>query len=265
MKNGVLVRRICDKSYSSFPNIIYITCLVYRIWEKKMSLRHVRQVIFTKNGAVNKYDSTSNCYHLIMGVFEIKPILEGLNLADIKKGERVLDIAFGTGWSLEKIIPYVGPYEKVHGIDFAKGMHRVTKEQLKRKHKECLATLVLGNVLSMPYKDEIFDVVFASFILDLQKVEDIQKLLNEIKRILNKNGRVVIIAMTKESKGLYKIARCFYDWFYPYWPTIFGYRASSRPIYVDKEIKKAGFAIFKEKLTHIPLFYFPIKIIIGKK
>jgi demethylmenaquinone methyltransferase/2-methoxy-6-polyprenyl-1,4-benzoquinol methylase len=230
-----------------------------------MGLRSVKQVIFTKNGAINKYDSTSDCYHLIMGVFEIKPILDGLNLADIKNGEIVLDVAFGTGWSLEKIIPYLGQHEIVHGIDFAKGMHRVAKERLIKKDIEDRVALVLGNVLSFPYKDETFDVVFASFILDLQKIEDIQKLLNEIKRILKNNGRVVIIAMTKEGKGLYKIARCFYDWFYSYWPPIFGYRASSRPIYVDKDVKKAGFDIVKEGLTHIPLFYFPIKIIIGKK
>ena len=230
-----------------------------------MSLQSVRQVIFTKNGAINKYNSTSDCYHLIMGVFEIKPILESLKLADIKKGEMVLDIAFGTGWSLEKIIPYLGSNEKIYGIDFSKCMHRVAKTRLRKKGMENRAALVLGNVLKSPYKDETFDVVFASFILDLQKIEDIQILLNEIKRILKKNGRAILIAMTKEGNGLHKIARCFYDWFYLYWPTIFGYRASSRPIYVNRDVKKAGFKIIKEKLTHIPLFYFPIKIVICKK
>ena len=82
--------------------------------------------------------------------------------------------------------------------------------------------------------------------------------------MLKPHGQVVIVAMTKEGKGLLKITRCFYDWFYPFWPTIFGYRPSSRPIFVVKEVKKAGFSIIKEKLTH-SFFYFPIKIVVGSK
>ena len=230
-----------------------------------MGLEKIREVIFQKNGAEKKYNLTSDYYHLIMGVFEIKPNTEALDIADIQQGEKVLDAAFGTGWMLEKIILLVGPKEKVYGIDFAPGMHRVTQERLKRENLENQVILIQGNTLSMPFKDESFDVVFASFLLDLQKIVDIQRLLYEIKRVLNPHGRVIIVAMTKEGKGLEKIARCFYDWFYPFWPTIFGYRASSRPIYVDEEIKKARFSIIKEKLTHIAVFHFPIKIVICTK
>ncbi|MEF8849076.1 MAG: hypothetical protein V5A68_08105 [Candidatus Thermoplasmatota archaeon] len=57
----------------------------------------------------------------------------------------------------------------------------------------------------------------------------------------------------------------FYDWFYPIWPVICGYRASSRPIRPTTELKKTGFKILNEKLTSIVLFNFPIKIIIAKK
>jgi len=67
----------------------------------------------------------------------------------------------------------------------------------------------------MPYKTNSFDVVFASFIIDLQKIENIQKLALEIKRVLKPGGRVAIVSMCKEGKGIKKITRCFYDWFYP--------------------------------------------------
>jgi demethylmenaquinone methyltransferase/2-methoxy-6-polyprenyl-1,4-benzoquinol methylase len=230
-----------------------------------MVLETVRDVIFPRGGSEKKYDSTSNCYHLIMGVFECKPNMYALELANIKEGEKVLDLAFGTGWVLEKIIPLVGENEYVYGIDFAPGMHRVTRQRLAKKHMESRVKLILENILSMPYKDNFFDVIFASFILDLQKNKDIPKLLAEIKRVLKPGGRVVIVAMTKEGKGLLKLARCFYDLFYPFWPTIYGYRASSRPIFVNSEIKKAGFSIKKEKLTHIVFFHFPIKIVVAKK
>lgn len=230
-----------------------------------MNLADVHEVIYTKEATEEKYNSASDYYHLIMGVFEIKPNKEALDLVDIKNGERVLDVAFGTGWVLEKIVRYVGPTEKIYAIDFSLDMHRVAKERLKKEKMEERIIFTRANALSMPYKDNFFDVVFASFIVDLQKIKDIQILLREIKRVLKPTGRAVIVAMTKEGKGLKKLARCFYDWFYSFWPTIFGYRASSRPIYVNKEIEKAGFIITKEKLSHIVFFNFPIKIVVCKK
>lgn len=231
---------------------------------RNMGLDCVKEVIFTKDGAQNKYDMTSRSYHLIMGVFEIKPNLEALNLVNIKKGEKVLDLAFGTGWVLEKIVPLVGLREKVYGIDFATNMHRVANERLKKKNMEKHVVLTEANVLSMPYKNCTFDVVYASFIIDVQKISDIQILLNEIKRILKPKGRAVFVAMTKEGEGLKKIARCFYDWFYNYWPTIFGYRASSRPIYLNKNLEEAGFKIIKEELTRVTFLPIPIKITLVK-
>jgi len=230
-----------------------------------MNLDQVRKVIYTKEGAEKKYDLTSHCYHLIMGVFEIKPNMEALKLTGIKKHEKILDAGFGTGWVIEKMIELINPTQKIHGIDFAKGMIQSTRDFLKKKQLDKRVILVKGNFLSLPYKNESFDIVFASFILDLQRIVDIHKLLQELKRVLKPNGRIVIVSMTKEGKGLLKIARCFYDWFYLFWPTIFGYRASSRPIYVNKEIKKAGLYIIKQKLTHIVFFHFPIKIIVAKK
>jgi demethylmenaquinone methyltransferase/2-methoxy-6-polyprenyl-1,4-benzoquinol methylase len=230
-----------------------------------MAFTKVHKVINSKKGVVQKYNSSSDCYHLIMGVFEIKPNLDALELVDIKPGEKVLDVAFGTGWVLEKIIQRVGLNKKVYGIDFATEMHRVAKQRLRKSKIEDRAVFTLANALDMPYENNSFDVVFASFILDLLKIEDMPKLLNEVKRVLKPNGRAVFVALTKEGEGLKKIARCLYDWFYPIWPTICGYRASSRPIYVNKEIEKADLKVIREKLSHIVFFNFPVKIVVCKK
>ena len=99
-----------------------------------MAFDKVHKVIFTKGGAKNKYDISSDCYHLIMGVFEIKPNLEALELGEIKPSEKILNLAFGTGWVLEKMIEKINPEKKIHGIDFAEGMHKVTLDRLKKKN-----------------------------------------------------------------------------------------------------------------------------------
>lgn len=213
-------------------------------------------------GAKKKYDVSSNFYHLIMGVWEIRPNNDAIELADIKEGEVILDAAFGTGWCLKRMIEKVG--DVVHGIDFSRGMCMVCRKNLEKENMEHLANIIQADVLSIPFKEKVFDVVFSSFLLDLLPTNQIQKALLEMKRVLKEDGRIVAVSLTKDGDGMKKVARYFYEWFYDRWPVIGGYRASSRPIYLEKEIEKAGFFITKRKLTCIPIFQFPVKIVVAK-
>ena len=228
-----------------------------------MDFKKVQNVIFPKTGDRKKYDDVSRGYHLIMGVFEIIPNLEAIKLADIRKGEKILDMAFGTGWVLERLISKVDG-GTVYGIDFSPKMHNVTWERLKKTGLEDKAALVLGNVLDMPYKENTFDVVFGSFILDLLKEKDMPVLLQEIRRVLKPDGRCVLTTMTKEGEGLLKAGRYLYEIVYPFWPTVLGYRPSSRPIYLSPLVEKNGFRITRRKITRTKMFPFPVEIVVGK-
>ena len=115
-----------------------------------MTLQHVRQVIFPKEGARKKYDLISGYYHRRIGVLEVKPNMEALNLINITKGLKILDLGFGTGWALEKILS-MGSIGEVYGIDFSREMHRVAQDRLKGKQLENRAILTQGDILSMPY------------------------------------------------------------------------------------------------------------------
>ena len=195
-----------------------------------------------------------------MGFLEIRPNLQAIEMADIKRGELVLDIGFGTGWCLERLIPYVGAATPVYGIDFSTGMREETLRNLKKKGLDGSVRLYMGNVKNMPFEDGKFDVLFASFLLDLMEDEDSAAALAEMKRILKPNGRLIVVSMTKNGNGVFKGARLLYEWMYHKWPTILGYRPSSRPIYVENNVKKAGFTIDKYILSYITGFLFPIGV-----
>ena len=113
----------------------------------------------------------------------------------------------------------------------------------------------------MPYEDGQFDVVFVSFVLDLLPKEDIPLALAEIKRVLKPGGRLIVVSMTKQGRGIYRAARWLYEWMYYKWPTIFGYRTSCRPIYIENDLLRAGFNIVRNKRTSISGFMFPIAIL----
>ena len=166
---------------------------------------------------------------------------------------------------LEKIITTVKPIHRVHGIDFSKKMHAITNQRLSRLNIQDKVELKLENVLNMPYDSESFDVIFAIHILDIMKINDIPRLLLQIRRVLKSNGRLVVVAMTKDGKFLIKIMRCFYEWLYQHWPETLGYRPSSRPIYIEDALREARFEIINSRMTYIWTLGFPLKIIVAKK
>ena len=233
--------------------------------EKRGNSDPVKKVINpyagTLDGPQKKYDLSSTFYHLIMGVWEIKPNLEALKMAEMHKGERVLDIAFGTGWCLQRIIPLVKP--PVFGVDFSEGMCNICCRNLTNAGLRDQAVMICSDASSMPFEDHRFDVVFSTFLLDLLPQDGIPKVLAEMQRVLAPHGRMVAMTMTKQGAGLLRVARHLYEWLYDYWPVVGGYRVSSRPIYLDQQVTRAGFTITKSKLTHIPLLFLPVRIVVA--
>lgn len=215
----------------------------------------------TAAGSQKKYDLSSSFYHFIMGVWEISPNLEALKMAELDKGDRVLDVAFGTGWCLERIIRQVEA--RVYGIDFSEGMCRTCRHNLEKARLRHRAALVRGDATALPFDDGCFDVVVSTFLLDLLPVDDIPVVLSEMRRVLAPSGRMVAMTLTKQGDGLLRAARRLYEWFYDYWPVIGGYRASSRPIHLEREVRQAGFAVAATRLTSIPLFFFPVAIVVA--
>lgn len=221
----------------------------------------VKNVTFSEKEAQAKFDRVAKFYYWIMGILEIKPNLQAIELARIKEGELALDVGFGTGWCLQRLIPLVGAGNVVYGLDFSTGMKEEALRDLKKKGLEKSVRLYTGNVKSMPFEDDKFDLIFVSFLLDLMKSEDIHKALHEIKRVLQPDGRLIVVSMTKNGRGIFRAARWAYEWMYHKWPTVLGYRTSCRPIYIENTLIKAGFEILKYRLTYITGFLFPIALI----
>ncbi len=225
----------------------------------------IKRITFDEDAARKKFDHVASYYFWIMGALEIKPNNIALNMAEIKKGEKVLDIGFGTGWVLERIVPLVGEQNMTYGLDYSEGMKKVALANLKKKNFDTSVELATANVKKMPYPDTSFDVIFVSFLLDLLPKEEISRALAEIKRVLKPDGRLIVVSMTKKGGGLYRAARWLYEWMYYKWPTILGYRTSCRPIYIENDVLRAGFKITEYRLTSIVGFFFPIAVIKAHK
>ncbi|WP_432505750.1 demethylmenaquinone methyltransferase [Kineococcus arenarius] len=100
---------------------------------------------------------------------------------DARPGERVLDLAAGTGTSSE---PFADRGVRVVPCDFSLGMVRTGK----RRRPDLPFTA--GDATRLPFADGAFDAVTISF--GLRNVVDVDGALREMSRVVRPGGRLVV-------------------------------------------------------------------------
>lgn len=130
-------------------------------------------------------------------------------------GERILDIAAGTGTSSAAL---ARSGARVIALDFSPGM----VEQGRERHPEL--EFVQGDAQQLPFGDDEFDAVTISF--GLRNVENPHQALSEMYRVLKPGGRVVVCEFSRPPIGL--IRRGYFAYLRRVMPVIAG-AASTNP------------------------------------
>lgn len=107
-----------------------------------------------------------------------------MDTAQIQPGQRVLDVACGTGILAREVASRTGPTGHVAGLDLSPGMLAVAKE---------LAPGVewrQGAAESLPFPDQSFDTVVSQF--GLMFFTDRRQALREMLRVMIPGGRLVV-------------------------------------------------------------------------
>lgn len=186
------------------------------------------------------YSTLSLFYSLAEGVFERGLRDRSLKLLSVKAGEVVLEIGFGTGYSLKEIASAVGEKGKAYGIDITPEMLKITGKRLNRAGLMERVALYEGDARKMPYEDNKFDAIYMASTLELFDTPDIPRILKEIKRVLKPGGRLGIASLTREGDEGSLFIR-IYEWLHRRSPKYI----SCRPIYLARSLKNAGFKIIK--------------------
>ena len=110
----------------------------------------------------------------------------------VRPGDRVLDACCGTG---DLALAARAAGAEVVGLDFSEPM----LERARRKGPEL--EWVRGDLLALPFGDASFDAATVGF--GVRNVEDLERGIAELARVLRPGGRLAILEITKP-RGLLK-------------------------------------------------------------
>jgi demethylmenaquinone methyltransferase / 2-methoxy-6-polyprenyl-1,4-benzoquinol methylase len=111
-----------------------------------------------------------------------------VDLAAVRPGDRVLDVATGTGDLAIAIAERVRPGGEVVGSDFSERM----LEHARRKAPGI--RFEWGNALALPYRDSEFDAATVGF--GARNFSDLDRGLAEMARVVRPGGSVVVLEIT---------------------------------------------------------------------
>jgi len=118
-----------------------------------------------------------------------------LKLVAPRAGERMLDLATGTGDLAVKIAPKLGPKGELIASDINASMLNEGRSRLVNAGVVGNVRYVLASAEVLPFPDNYFDCVTISF--GLRNVTDKLEALTEMNRVLKPGGRLLVLEFSQ--------------------------------------------------------------------
>jgi ubiquinone/menaquinone biosynthesis methyltransferase len=171
---------------------------------KKTSLDSAFESSQTKRTYVRQLFATiADRYDLITAVLsygqDAKWKAKLVSLADVRRGERALDLAAGTG---DIAFAVAARGAKTTGLD-------ITHRMLQLAHlRQGDVDLITGDMTSLPFRSSSFDLVTTGY--GLRNVPDLNTAIDEIARVLKPGGRLLSLDFNRPENAIVRSAYLAY-------------------------------------------------------
>jgi len=132
-----------------------------------------------------------------------------IDMTGVRPGNKVLDLAGGTGDLTKKFSKIVGPQGKVVLADINSSMLEVGRERLTNQGYVGNVEYVQANAECLPFEDNTFDVITIAF--GLRNVTDKDAALRSMTRVLKPGGRLLVLEFSKPTNPLMSKAYDLYS------------------------------------------------------
>lgn len=123
-----------------------------------------------------------------------------IDLSGARRGNRILDLAGGTGDLTKKFSKIVGPEGQVVLADINSSMLNVGRDRLSDQGYVGNIEYVQANAEYLPFEDNSFDVITIAF--GLRNVTDKDAALRSMARVLKPGGRLLVLEFSKPTNPL---------------------------------------------------------------
>lgn len=188
-------------------------------------------------------------YNLWSRLTESKAAKKVIEFADLNNGDKVVEIACGTGVVFKEIVKR-NPDGYNLGIDLSKDMLSKAKKLLKSEPEQSY-DLIQGDIFNLDIKDQSYDKLINNFMIDLMPEDKFDFIVSEFYRILKPNGIAVISTFSFGKKRIHR----FWTWLARHYPKLL---TDCRPVDITKNLEKVGFKIEQE--LEISQNTFPSKV-----
>ncbi|QCR37503.1 bifunctional demethylmenaquinone methyltransferase/2-methoxy-6-polyprenyl-1,4-benzoquinol methylase UbiE [Nissabacter sp. SGAir0207] len=118
-----------------------------------------------------------------------------IDCSGVRRGQRVLDLAGGTGDLTAKFSRLVGDTGEVVLADINDSMLKMGREKLRNLGVVGNVSYVQANAEALPFPDNYFDCITISF--GLRNVTEKEKALRSMFRVLKPGGRLLVLEFSK--------------------------------------------------------------------
>jgi ubiquinone/menaquinone biosynthesis C-methylase UbiE len=145
------------------------------------------------------YDYLAGVYPASTFFFHSKAHKCALEMAGIRDGMRVLEVATGSGEMFRRLVK-ANPKGTTVGFDLSPNMAARTQRRAREEFPGTTATCQAVDARHIPFRDETFDAVVCCYLLELLSTEDIAIALREFRRVLRRKGKFTLVLIGQNTE-----------------------------------------------------------------
>ena len=151
---------------------------------------------------IKSYYNLISSFYFIPARIDQKARNRGILFSKPKKGDKVLCVGSATGAEIRRFKSF-GCI--TFGVEISKGMIKVGKK------KNNTRSVLNADCFAIPYKDNSFDIIYSSYLIDIFDEEDRLQVLNEMVRVTKVGGMIISVNNTFEKGRISKLLVTYYS------------------------------------------------------
>lgn len=171
--------------------------------DKKLAERETSFRIF--DGIHKRYDLLNRLFSFGRDIYWRRRMARTVGHTE---NQQLLDLATGTGDVAFSLLKHCPQISHAYGCDMARKMMELARQKAQKRKQAKKISFILGDAGNIPFKADSFNVTTIAF--GIRNVPDPPRVLEEMKRVLKKGGKALILEFSLPASKIMRKLHLFY-------------------------------------------------------